>query len=105
MAVILLTEDHNGRSISVRVGDTLDVRLPEIPTTGFRWTAVVESDVLALTEDDFQSGADAGIGGGGLHLWRFAVARGGATNLEFRLARSWESVAPRAVFRVRVEVN
>ena len=106
MAEILVSEGHNGGAISARVGDILTIQLPETPATGFRWTpAAVDLSSLALAEDDFQLGAQSGVGGGGLRRWRFAARRPGTTHLELRLARSWESGAPKAVFRVQVHVN
>ena len=37
MAVVSLTEADNGQSVQVRQGDAIIVRLPENPTTGYRW--------------------------------------------------------------------
>jgi inhibitor of cysteine peptidase len=105
MAEILLTDGQNGGVISAKVGDVLTVQLPEIPTTGFRWTSAAEFSGLTLEQDDFQLGAPSSVGGGGLHRWRFTAKRAGITHLEFRLARPWESGSPKAVYRVQVQVS
>ena len=106
MAEILLTEGHNGGVVSAKVGDALIVQLPENPTTGFRWSpAGVDWSALSLAGDDFQLGGESSVGGGGQHQWRFLARRSGATNLEFRLARSWEPGVPKAVFRLQVQVG
>jgi predicted secreted protein len=103
---LLLTPGDNGGSITAQVGDILTVQLPETPATGFRWS-LPPGDLgsLALAGDDFELGPRSAVGGGGLRRLRFAVRRPGAAHLEIRLARSWESGASKAVFRIRVEVG
>ena len=106
MAEILLTEGHNGGAVTAKVGDTLIIQLPENPTTGFRWSAAVaDPGSLALTGDAFEPGGQLGVGGGGLRRWRFEAKRPSRSGLEFRLARTWESGVPKAVFRVEVQVS
>lgn len=41
--VLVLTRADNNRTAELRVGERLEVRLPENPTTGFSW-AVDEND-------------------------------------------------------------
>jgi inhibitor of cysteine peptidase len=106
MAEIVVTEGSNGGALSAKVGDTLIVQLPETPATGFRWaSAVADTATVALTGDDFQLGARSGVGGGGLRIFRFATKSPGSTDLKFKLARSWESGPPKAVFSVRVDAR
>jgi inhibitor of cysteine peptidase len=65
MTEILIGEGHNGASISAKAGDVLLIKLPENPTTGFRWN-VTEADprLLQLQADDFVADRGAGTGGG-----------------------------------------
>jgi len=37
MAEVALTREDNGRAVAVKVGDTVSVRLPENPSTGYSW--------------------------------------------------------------------
>ncbi len=103
---LLLTQGDNGGSIAARVGDTVTIQLPETPATGFRWRLLAgDRGGLALAGDDFEPAPRSAVGGGGLRRLRFAARRSGAAQLEIRLARSWESGAPKAVFQIRVEVG
>lgn len=106
MAEILIGDGHNGAAIAGRTGDTLVVRLPENPTTGFRWT-VTQADpgLLRLQSDDFQLAAGTGIGSGGLRVLRYVLVAAGDTALALQLARPWEANAPRQEFRVRLSIG
>jgi predicted secreted protein len=106
VADILVTEEDHGSEASAKVGDTLVVQLAENPTTGFRWTfAPIDANILELTRDEFQAGAQVGVGGGGLRVFRFAVKDRGSTRVQFKLTRSWESGPPKALFECRVNVS
>jgi inhibitor of cysteine peptidase len=106
MAEIVITEADRGREVVARVSDALVVQLPENPTTGFRWAlASPDSNILELAQDEFQTAAQAGVGGGGLRVLRFAARSAGSIRLELKLARSWESGTPKVVFSVDVKVS
>ena len=105
MSETVVTEGYNGGSVSAKRGDTLKVQLPEIPTTGYRWTVgSVDTKILALTEDEYHPGGE-GIGAGGLRVFRFALTSAGHTNLQCKLSRSWQPASPKALFSVRVTVT
>jgi inhibitor of cysteine peptidase len=91
MSETVATQSEDGTSLQVRVGDIVVVRLPETPTTGYRW-AVVESDdaILGPQSTDFVQGAGAGIGGGGVRTFRFQAKSAGATELQLKRWREWE---------------
>jgi inhibitor of cysteine peptidase len=105
MAEVVLTEGHNGGTVQARVGDTITIALPENPTTGFRWTvSAADAVLLAPTGNDFQL-TGSGTGGGGVRTFRFLAKGQGNADLELRLARSWDTGAPRDVFHARVRVS
>ena len=104
MAEVVITEGHNGGVVTARVGDSVLLKLGENPTTGFRWSlSAMDSHLLALTGDEFQP-ASAGIGGGGLRVFRFLTRSTGTAGIEVRLGRSWESGDPKDLFRMRITV-
>ncbi|HXX11886.1 MAG TPA: protease inhibitor I42 family protein [Burkholderiales bacterium] len=106
MADIVVTEADLGRKMTARVGDTVVVRLPENPTTGFRWAlASPQGDVLDLAHDDFQASEQTGVGAGGLRVFRFGAKHAGSGRIELKLTRAWESGPPKAAFSVDVKVG
>jgi inhibitor of cysteine peptidase len=87
----------------------LSVRLPENPTTGFRWQQKepqASARVLAAIGDSYEPSGHGRVGGGGVRIFRFAAHGSGAAALHFTLARPWEqSSAPRETFSLQVEVT
>jgi Zn-dependent peptidase ImmA (M78 family) len=49
--VWLLDEDDDERQLAVRIDDEIDVRLPEVPTSGYRWIARLDGRELTDHED------------------------------------------------------
>lgn len=106
MATIIATSSHNGGLLRARVGDDVLVRLPESPTTGFRWKVDVAPALLNLQSDTFDAGAGGGVGGGGLRTFRFHAHAAGDAPISLKRWREWEgetSVAER--YRVTIHVE
>jgi inhibitor of cysteine peptidase len=98
-----LDESHAGQEIAVGVGETIEVCLPENPTTGYRWHVAWDGDQLGEPLDDAFTAADGAPGAGGTHCWRFRVAHPGAARLSFQARRPWETAGGRAVvYHLRV---
>jgi inhibitor of cysteine peptidase len=82
-----------GGEVSVGVGDTVTLRLPENATTGYVWSVVERGSGLSLEDDRSVPGADTAAGAGGEHLFRLRAEQTGDWRVDFRLAREWESEA------------
>lgn len=91
MPEIQVSRGDNGTTIQARAGDTIVVRLPESPTTGYRW-AIAQSDgmTLALRTACFEQAAGGGIGGGGTRVFRFEALTAGTADVRMKLWREWE---------------
>lgn len=89
---LTLTEKDNGKSVVAHVGDTIELSLPENPSTGFRWA--LEQDKtqhLEILDVSRQPAADMAMPGrGNRHVWRFRILQAGDTQLALRLWRTWE---------------
>lgn len=106
MGEVVITETDSGSTRSVKIGDTVVLRLAEIPTTGFRWAPAEQgSDILEPAGDDFQPNLQSAVGGGGVRIFKFLARRAGQSTLNFSLTRSWEPGSPRSQFRVTVNVQ
>jgi inhibitor of cysteine peptidase len=93
MSMRELDKAQSGGELLVRVGETLELKLPENPTKGYRWQLSSSgSPVLYLVEDDFTPTGTA-VGTGGMRHWTFRVEQAGAAQLELELRRSWERQA------------
>lgn len=104
MAQLDLGESDGGRSYPVAAGDLVVVRLPETPSSGYRWQVdTVDADVLAPAGDTFRP-ERPGLGGEGMRLLRFTVVGAGHASLRLALRRGWEKGEP-AVRRYDVSIH
>ena len=104
----LITEESNGTEINLAAGETLEVRLEENRSTGFKW--VLESSskagegVLALVGDSFEKGE--AVGQPGTHRWEFRAERAGSGTITLSYQRPWEGKAsPARSFKLNVRVS
>jgi len=105
MTEFVVREGENGRAMTVGIGDSVKIELPENPTTGFRWqVASVDAGVLRPQSDDFVASSAAAVGGGGLRTLHWAAASTGTTEIRLHLKRAWEALPPHATFTVRIAV-
>jgi inhibitor of cysteine peptidase len=102
----LCNEDANGQTIDLAVGEEIEIRLPENPTTGFRWQRTTD-DLAAckLVSDTFRASSGP-PGHGGEHSWIFAAVRSGDCDIEFHLRRRWAgSAEPARTFKIHIRVE
>jgi inhibitor of cysteine peptidase len=102
-----LAEGDTGRSIELRVGDTLEVSLPGNPTTGFEWE-VAKMDPAILRsrgEPEFVPSSSA-LGSGGIQTIRFETVGTGQMKLTLIYHRPFEKDTPPArTFEVTITVR
>lgn len=94
-----------GGTVEVQVGDEVVLRLPENPATGYRWELDAARGALELADDSYvRPRGSAGVGAGGERHFRFRATEAGATRVQLRLARGWETGAPAEEGSVAVTV-
>lgn len=94
----------NGKTVSIPVGQRFRLELEENPTTGYRWS-VPEFDqkCLVLESNEYTPAGGAGIGGGGVRQFGFAVKSPCRTKIHLMNKRPWEKdAAPEATFEITV---
>jgi inhibitor of cysteine peptidase len=84
-----IDQSFDERSVTIPVGETIHVSLPENPTTGFRWALVGSgAPVCELKSDDFVP--DSRVpGAGGTHHFTFLARQAGEATLSLRNQRKW----------------
>ena len=105
MAGLVLTEADTGSTHDVRRGETIELRLQENPSTGYRWSVDLEpADAGAIVGSQFVAGG-AGVGAAGSIAFEIMPSRPGVAQLRAELWRQWEgeaSVTKRYSFALRV---
>ena len=87
MAEVAVTSAQNGATVTAGAGDTVVVRLPENPTTGYRWAVTAGGSPSA---DTFRPGGSA-PGAAGERVLSFKAPASGTMRLELALRRAWET--------------
>lgn len=91
MATVTLGSEQHGQSVPASVGDVVVVRLPENPTTGFRWQVDrLDEGTVEQVEDTYDGGPSAAVGGGGTRALAFRVKAPAPTVIELEYRRPWE---------------
>ena len=97
---VLITPESAGRTIELRSGQELLVRLPSNPGPGYRWAlAAAPADVLKLEGlPSFERNPSASNtpSAPGFEIWRFTLARKGQQVLTFDYRLPWDGDAPPA---------
>lgn len=102
--LLTLTEADAGRTVRIRLGDHIQLRLAENPTTGYRWTADAPAG-LRLVQDTNLPVACA-PGAGGLRLLDYVAEAPGSIALVLRCQRQWEGADSAIVtFSLTIEVQ
>lgn len=93
MTVVDVSTADNGARVEVRAGDAIVLRLPDNPTTGYRWQLLpVDGDILVLDDEGYLP-SGAGVGSGGTATWRLRAVREGTTVVAATRWRPWEGEA------------
>jgi inhibitor of cysteine peptidase len=93
MTTVELTQSSLGASHELFVGDEVIIRLPENPTTGFRWSASLSSEgTLASGGDSFVPATGVLTpGAAGERVLRFVAAHPGSALITLTHGRAWEA--------------
>ncbi len=95
----------DGHVVEMPLGGIVELRLPESPTTGFRWNLRSRGEpILALAADSFELG-NGRPGHGGIHWWRFQAVQIGIASLDLVYRRRWEPLDKAAkTFQIQIRV-
>jgi inhibitor of cysteine peptidase len=90
MQTLTINKADKGKTLEASVDTTVELRLPENPTTGYRWKADdLDGSVLVQKEARFEVGSPA-IGEGGTRIFRYQAVAPGSASLRLKLFREWE---------------
>ena len=97
-------EQDNERQIELKLGQELEITLPEVRTAGYRWTLKdAAAPACALENEDFRK--PGAVGGSGTHTWRLKAVSLGSGMVQLWYGREWESSGPSKTFHLKVKVQ
>lgn len=92
MAEVMVGLEDRGKRIEVSLSSRVTLRLPENPSTGYRWELQsLAGDILEIHGDHYQPPAVLFPGAGGIHIFEFIAHAPGQALLRLRLTRPWET--------------
>ncbi|MHC1755527.1 MAG: protease inhibitor I42 family protein [Methanosarcina sp.] len=103
----MITEDDNGKTISIKEGQTFILKLNENPSTGYSWQLSGLNDGLNLLRDEYhpwdssEESRNAVLGAGGFHSWKIEAMSDGQVTATYK--RPWEQSGVRT-FRLDIVV-
>jgi inhibitor of cysteine peptidase len=105
---VTVTDEDNGREVSIARGATLILRLEVRPATGYAWRiAQNDSDYLkAQGEPVFEQPGGERAGETEQQVFRFTALASGSTTLKLDYVRGWEKgVAPVKTYTIKVNIR
>ncbi|MCC7161812.1 MAG: protease inhibitor I42 family protein [Anaerolineae bacterium] len=88
-----LTEQDNGKPVSLKAGDTMTVQLASNPSTGYSWQVISDNAAVLeqVGEPQFDLGSKTPMpGAGGTETFTFRAVGAGTTTLTLLYSRPWE---------------
>lgn len=105
----VLNDANNQQTIIVKPKETLIVKLPANPSTGYMWQFTPpDDDVVKLLGNWKHTPSKKNTpGAGGETTWRLAAGQAGETTLQFFYRRPWEdaSVAPAEIREYKIVIR
>ncbi len=103
--MIVVDQNHSGQTIDLPVGQVIELRLAENPTTGYRWAFVADgAPACVVVSDSFERPAGP-PGQGGEHTWQIKGAVIGECQIAMQYARSFQPDAAARSFALHVRVT
>lgn len=85
-----LTDADSGSEVVVDVGDVIEVKLEENPSTGYRWEVVSVLEMIELTGDEYLEPDTDAVGAPGTRVLRFEATAEDAGVLRIEYIRSFD---------------
>ena len=89
---VTLRQEHNGQTLTLKVGETVRLELPGSGGTGFSWYLEhFDSGYLDLVSQETENASPGNlVGAAVVHIWRFRAQKVGQTNITLAYYRQWE---------------
>ena len=106
----LISEAYNGKTIQIKKGETIYLKLKENPSTGYSWQLSLSKGLNTLRtkyypQESSQNGQKFIVGAAGFRLWEINSIAKGSQQVKGMYKRSWEKeTGKEQTFILNVEV-
>ena len=93
LAMVVTAGDEEQQAVQATVGETVVLRLPSAPGTGYTWrvVAIDKEHLSMLGEATFDAPATPALGASGHQVFRFLMQKPGPARVAFDYLRPWET--------------
>jgi inhibitor of cysteine peptidase len=100
-----ITETADRQAVVVRVGEEIELTLPENPSTGFSWQLSPNANAPYRLRREWFDATPGRVGAGGTRHWQLEATHVGQGTIALSYGRAWESAtAPARTFTLHVTV-
>jgi inhibitor of cysteine peptidase len=103
--VVRLDQTFDKRTIVLHLHQMLEVKLPENPTTGFRWDMKDSGTPVCVERGSSFDAPSGGLGKGGARRFLFEAVQSGTGEIVLVYRRTWENTPPARTFTLSVHVE
>jgi inhibitor of cysteine peptidase len=102
-----LGEAAHDSTVALAPGESVELCLPETPTTGYRWQVVADGNPACAIAAAAAAAPSSGVPGrGGERCWTVTAIRDGAGEIALERRRSWETAGESGgVFKLHIRVG
>ena len=100
--MIIVDQNASGQTIDLQVGQVMELRLAENPSTGFRWRLTSDGAPACVVVNDRFEGSPGPPGQGGQHTWEIRGAAAGDCDIAMQYRRPPDTLAGSFALHVRV---
>ncbi len=86
-----IDDSYNNQSLAVKPGDIIEIKLAEIPTSGYRWAIADNKKVHGYNfeGDDYEVPHSNAMGGAGLRTLKFSIHKAGKDTIKLHNWQPW----------------
>ena len=103
--MIVIDQNNSGQTIDLPIGQVMELRLAENPTTGYRWTVVADGAPACVVVGDRCERPAGPPGQGGEHTWQIQGALVGECRIAMQYGRSFQPNSAAQSFALHVRVT
>jgi inhibitor of cysteine peptidase len=93
IGVVDMDGNNTTESISLKLGEELNISLESNPTTGYMWNATFDQSKIEQVNYNYEPASPGLTGSGGIETFTFKAVASGETELVMRYKRAWEEEA------------
>ncbi len=104
---LTITQEDNGKSMTVKLGDKIRIELKELGSAGYGWYFEnLDKEHLELVLKETKVISEGKVGASVMAVWLFETKKEGSSEIKMDYYRNWEGIEKAAErFRVKVTVE